>query len=186
MDFFTILLIAVALAMDAFAVSIANGLTMCPLHVKTAFVSSFLFGLFQACMPLLGWLLGSQFKGIIQPVDHWIAFGLLSFIGGKMIYESFFLEKEKSRILTVRVLLILAIATSIDAFAVGITFAVLHIAIIKPIIIIGIITFLLSFLGVWIGCTFGKNLSGKAEIAGGIILIGMGLKILVEHVYFTP
>ncbi len=186
MDSISILFIAVALAMDAFAVSIANGLTMCPLHFRTACISSFLFGLFQACMPLLGWFLGFQLKGFIQPVDHWIAFALLSFIGGKMIYEAFILEKENTRALTIKVLLVLAVATSIDAFAVGITFAVLHTAILKPVIIIGIVTFLLSFLGVWIGCTFGKNLSGKAEIAGGIILIGIGVKIVVEHIYFIP
>ncbi|RLG28888.1 hypothetical protein DRN98_08995, partial [Methanosarcinales archaeon] len=95
-------------------------------------------------------------------------------------------EKENTRALTIKVLLVLAVATSIDAFAVGITFAVLHTAILKPVIIIGIVTFLLSFLGVWIGCTFGKNLSGKAEIAGGIILIGIGVKIVVEHIYFIP
>lgn len=180
------LFIAVALAMDAFAVSIANGLTMCPLHVKTAFISSLLFGLFQAGMPVLGWLLGYQFNEMIQPIDHWIAFGLLGFIGSKMIYEAFLLEKEKAKALTIKVLLVLAVATSIDAFAVGVTFAVLHTAIVIPVIIIGIITFILSYLGVWIGCTFGKNLSGKAEIIGGIILIGMGIKIVIEHVHVTP
>ncbi len=186
MDITTILLIALALAMDAFAVSIANGLTMCPLHVRTAFISSFLFGQVQAGLPPLGYLLGYQFKELIQPVDHWIAFGLLGFIGGKMIYEAFLLEKEKEKILTIRVLLVLAVATSIDAFAVGITFAVLHTAIVIPVIIIGVITFILSFFGVWIGCTFGKNLSGKAEIIGGIILICMGIKIVFEHSHGIP
>lgn len=185
MDFISIIFIAVALSMDAFAVSITNGLTMCPLHVRTAFLTALFFGSFQALMPILGWLAGYQFQGVIEPADHWIAFGLLSFIGGKMIYESFILEKETQKVITIRTLFILAIATSIDAFAVGITFVFLKIAILAPVLIIGIITFFISLLGVWIGCKFGKNLSGKAEILGGIILIALGIKIVVEHLFFS-
>lgn len=184
MDFVSIFFIAVALAMDAFAVSITNGIAMCTLRIRPALLIAFFFGAFQAIMPLLGWLAGFRLKELIVSTDHWIAFALLSFIGGKMIYEASVLEKKEVQLATIPTLFILAIATSIDAFAVGITFVFLNVNILMSVIIIGIVTFIISYLGVWIGCNAGKNLSGKAEIIGGIILIIIGLKILIEHLYF--
>ena len=184
MDLISIFFIAVALAMDAFAVSVTNGLAMCTLRIRSALLIALFFGAFQAIMPLLGWLAGFKFKEIIISVDHWVAFALLIFIGGKMIYEASVLEKKKMQVAAIPTLFILAIATSIDAFAVGITFVFLNVNILLPVIIIGIVTFIISYIGVWIGCNFGKNLSGKAEVIGGIILIIIGLKILIEHLYF--
>lgn len=184
MDVISLFFIAVALAMDAFAVSITNGIAMCSLRIRPALLIAFFFGTFQAIMPLLGWLAGYRLKNLIVAVDHWIAFILLSFIGGKMIYEAWFLEKKETPPATLPILFFLAIATSIDAFAVGITFVFLNVSILMPVIIIGIVTFIISYIGVWIGCNVGKNLSGKAEVIGGIILIIIGIKILIEHLYF--
>ena len=183
-DLVSIFFIAVALAMDAFAVSITNGIAMCTLRIRPALLIAFFFGAFQAIMPLLGWLAGFRLKNLIVSVDHWIAFALLSFIGGKMIYEATVLEKKEAQLATIQTLFLLAIATSIDAFAVGITFVFLNVNILMPVIIIGIVTFIISYAGVWIGCNVGKNLSGKAEIIGGIILIIIGTKILIEHLFF--
>ncbi len=141
------------------------------------------FGLFQAVMPLIGWLGGLSLKNFISGLDHWIAFGLLSFIGCKMIYESIKVESNVREInpLNVYVLLILAVTTSIDALAVGVSFAFLKISIVTPILVIGIITFFLSFIGVFIGDRFGHFFENKIEILGGLILIGIGIKILIEH-----
>ena len=184
MQLLQIAMIAVGLAMDAFAVSIVTGAAYRQLHIKHALRMSAFFGAFQAIMPLLGWLAGFRLKDLIVSIDHWIAFALLSFIGGKMIYEASILEKKEAQLATISTLFVLAIATSIDAFAVGITFVFLSVNILLPIIIIGIVTFIISYIGVWIGCNVGKNLSGKAEVIGGIILIIIGLKILIEHLYF--
>ncbi len=184
MDFVTILMIAVALAMDAFAVSITNGLAMCTLRIRYALLIALFFGSFQAVMPLLGWLAGLTLKNLIVSIDHWIAFALLSFIGGKMIYESAILKKEEAKLASIPTLFVLAIATSIDAFAVGITFVFLNVTIVMPILVIGTVTFIISLSGVILGCRAGKNMSGKAEIAGGIILVAIGLKILIEHLFF--
>lgn len=184
MDFITTFFIAVALAMDAFAVSITNGLSMCTLRIRRALLIALFFGAFQAIMPLLGWLSAFKFKELIVSVDHWVAFALLTLIGGKMIYEASVLKKKEMQVAAIPTLLILAIATSIDAFAVGITFVFLNVNILLPVIIIGIVTFIISYIGVWIGCNFGKNLSGKAEVIGGIILIIIGFKILIEHLFF--
>ena len=184
MGFISILFIAIALAMDAFAVSITNGFAMCTLRIRRALLIALFFGAFQAFMPLLGWFAGFKFKELIVSVDHWVAFALLAFIGGKMIYEALVLGKKELQIAAIPTLFILAIATSIDAFAVGITFVFLNVNILLPVIIIGIVTFIISYFGVCIGCKFGKNLSGKAEVIGGIILIIIGSKILIEHLCF--
>lgn len=169
--------------MDAFAVSLCRGLCMRKINYKHALIIAGLFGGFQAAMPLLGWLLGSQFEKYIVDIDHWIAFGLLLIIGGKMIWDVF--EKEEnskeSGDLNIKELLIMAVATSIDALAVGITFAFLGASIWVSISIIGAITFVLCFAGVIIGNKFGAKFKKKAQLAGGLVLILIGLKILLQH-----
>ena len=183
MDIFSISLIALGLAMDAFAVSITSGFAIKYIKIKNALMIAIFFGLFQAIMPLIGWLAGYTLKDFISGIDHWIAFGLLSIIGLKMIYESFKLESDKERVdpLNISVLFVLSIATSIDALAIGISLSFLNISIALPSIIIGIITFLLSFMGVYIGNKLGHFFEKKIEILGGIILIAIGIKILIEH-----
>lgn len=182
MDIFSISLIALGLAMDAFAVSITSGFAIKYIKIKNALMIAIFFGLFQAIMPVVGWLAGYTLKDFISGIDHWIAFGLLSIIGVKMIYESFKLsDKERVDPLNVSVLFVLSIATSIDALAVGISLSFLNISIALPSIIIGIITFLLSFMGVYIGNKLGHFFEKKIEILGGIILIAIGIKILIEH-----
>lgn len=185
--FIELLLMGIGLAMDAFAVSICKGLGMKKLNKKQALMIGLYFGGFQALMPFIGWLLGSQFQQYITSIDHWIAFVLLGFIGGKMIYEA---VKEWNEEDTVEVtdapldhknMVVLAIATSIDALAVGITFAFLGTPIIEAITIIGITTLIISFAGVCIGNYFGSKYKNKAELAGGLILVLLGLKILLEH-----
>ncbi|MBW1854764.1 MAG: manganese efflux pump MntP family protein [Thermodesulfobacteriota bacterium] len=182
MDIVSIVIIAVGLAMDAFAVSITSGITIKRLHINHALKIALFFGLFQAFMPIIGWLAGLSLRDYISAIDHWIAFGLLSFIGCKMIYESITVQSNKKEInpLNVYVLLVLSVATSIDALAVGISFAFLKVSIVTPVIIIGTVTFLLSYLGVYIGDRIGHFFENKIEIAGGILLIGIGIKILVE------
>lgn len=183
MNYITIIIIAIALAMDAFAVSITSGITINKLKIKNSFKIALFFGTFQALMPVLGWVAGISFRIFISGIDHWIAFGLLTFIGCKMIYESIKIETigyDKDP-LNIKILLLLSIATSIDALIVGTSFAFLKISIIEPIIIIWIITFLLSFFGVYLGNKLGHFFEGKIEIIGGIILICIGLKILLEH-----
>ena len=179
----TIVAIAFGLAMDAFAVSVASGLAIKKLKVRQALRIAFFFGVFQAVMPLIGWLAGLSLRELISEFDHWIAFGLLGFIGAKMIYESFKLQADKKQINPLRldVLLTLSLATSIDALAVGVTFAFLNVAIAWPIIIIGLITFATSFAGVFIGDKFGHIFESKIELAAGLVLIAIGLKILLEH-----
>jgi len=183
MDIITIMFIAVGLAMDAFAVSITSGITIKHLRIRNVFKIALFFGSFQAIMPLVGWLAGLSLKDFISGVDHWIAFGLLSLIGLKMIYESLKMDTNEKEInpLNIYVLLVLSVATSIDALAVGISFAFLDISIITPIIIIGIVTFLLSCLGTFVGDRVGHFFEKKIEIIGGLILIGIGIRILVEH-----
>lgn len=179
-------LMGVGLAMDAFAVSICKGLAMRKVNKKQALVIGLFFGGFQALMPFIGWLLGTSFEQYITSVDHWIAFGLLAYIGGKMIYEAIKPDEEDEigeldQPLDIKQMFILAIATSIDALAVGITFAFLNYPVVPAITIIGITTFVISIGGVYIGNFFGTRYKKKAEIAGGIILILIGLKILLEH-----
>ena len=181
-----LLLTAIALSMDAFAVSVCKGLGMRRMRYDQALVISLYFGVFQALMPLIGWLLGTSFSRYIQAFDHWIAFVLLAFLGGKMLWDVFH-EKEDGeqesaeRRLDHRELFMLAIATSIDALAVGIAFACLDVNIWSSISIIGVTTLVISFAGVWIGNRFGNRFHKKAEIAGGLVLILIGVKILAEH-----
>lgn len=182
MNIIEILIIGIGLAMDAFAVSVCKGLSMKKMNWKSAIIIALYFGIFQAAMPVLGYFLGSTFSSVVESVDHWIAFVLLSIIGGNMIKESFDdeIEKRNDRV-DVKTMLLLAVATSIDALTVGITFAFLKVNIILAVAIIGIITFVLSVLGVKIGNKFGDKFQNKAELFGGIILILIGLKILLEH-----
>lgn len=182
MELFEIVVIGIGLAMDAFAVSICKGLSMKKIDWKKAIIVAVYFGIFQALMPVLGYFLGSTFSSFVQKVDHWIVFILLAIIGGNMIKESADDEEEKRNDkVDVKTMLLLAIATSIDALAVGVTFAFFEVDLILAILIIGIITFMLSFLGVIIGNKFGDKFQNKAEFIGGIILIIIGLKILLEH-----
>jgi manganese efflux pump family protein len=184
MDLFTIILIAVGLAMDAFAVSIAKGIVINHNRQKTALLLGGFFGGFQMLMPAIGWLVGLSFKEIIMGVDHWIAFGLLAFIGLKMIYDSTKKEKENEETtLKLHTLLILAVATSIDALMVGLSFAFLQTPILEPIIAIGLITFLLSISGFYFGCGLGRIFGNKIKLIGGLILIAIGLKILLDHIF---
>lgn len=200
MGILSIVFIAVGLSMDAFAVSITNGIIIKDLKITHALKVALYFGTFQAIMPLLGWLAGFKFKDYIISVDHWIAFGLLSFIGGKMMREAWDSEDEESKTvegmcevavsnqdtvcenpLRMSRLIVLAIATSIDALAVGISFAFLSVSIIQSAALIGMITFAICFIGVYVGNKCGCLLKKKAELVGGFILICIGLKILFEH-----
>ena len=181
MHFAELLLIAVGLSMDAFAVSVCKGLSVKRLRPRHALLAGLYFGGFQFLMPLLGWLLGYRFEELITSVDHWIAFVLLSLIGGNMIRESFSEDEELNDDFGVKTMLLLAIATSIDALAVGITFAFLSVKILPAAGTIGLTTFLLSCAGIRIGRAFGARWKSGAERAGGLILILIGLKILLEH-----
>lgn len=173
--------------MDAFAVSICKGLSMRKVNKKQSLVIGLFFGGFQALMPFIGWVLGSQFEQYITSIDHWIAFILLGFIGGKMVVEAIREKDEAVEVgkmdppLDLKEMFILAIATSIDALAVGITFAFLQVPIVEAVSIIGITTFVISVIGVYVGNFFGNRYKKKAELAGGIILILIGVKILLEH-----
>lgn len=187
MDLFSLFTIAVGLSMDAFAVSICKGLAMQKISFKKALIVGLWFGGFQALMPFAGYLLGVQFESRISAVDHWIAFVLLLLIGGNMIRESFSKEEEKEDAsLDFKTMLLLAVATSIDALAVGVTFAFLRVSILPAISLIGCTTLLISMLGVRIGHVFGTRYKNKAELAGGIILILIGCKILLEHLGILP
>ena len=180
-----LLLIGIGLSMDAFAVSICKGLNMKKVNKVHCAVIALFFGGFQALMPLIGWALGKQFEFYITSIDHWIAFVLLALIGGNMVRES--RQKEEEEVekcepkLNIKELFLLAIATSIDALAVGITFAFLKVNIIPAIAIIGTTTFIISAIGVFVGNIFGSKYKDKAELAGGIILVLIGVKILLEH-----
>lgn len=178
-----IIAISIGLAMDAFSVSICKGLAMKKMNWKKAVIIGLYFGGFQALMPLIGYVLGVGFESKITQIDHWIAFILLLIIDGKMIIETLKNEDNTSYndSIGVKVMLILAIATSIDALAVGITLAFLNTNIVLPVFFIGIITFVLSIIGVKIGNIFGDKYEKKAELVGGVILILIGTKILLEH-----
>lgn len=176
-----LILIAVGLAMDAFAVSVCKGLSMSKMEWKKAVVIGLYFGGFQALMPLIGYILGVGFEDKIKSIDHWIAFILLVFIGINMIKESFETKEESNDKIDFKTMIILSIATSIDALAVGVTFAFLNVNILLAISLIGIITFITSMFGVKIGNVFGDKYETKAELAGGFILIFLGAKILLEH-----
>ena len=163
MTYIELFVIAVGLSMDAFAVSICKGLSVRKLKPRHAVICGAYFGGFQALMPVIGWLLGRQFEVLIKSIDHWIAFALLVLIGANMIRE--------------------AVATSIDALAVGVTFAFLDVEIVPAVSMIGVTTFVLSAIGVKIGNVFGAKYKSKAELVGGIVLVAMGIKILIEHLF---
>lgn len=189
MSLFELFLIAVGLSMDAFAVAVCKGLDMKRVNYRHSFVIALFFGFFQALMPLLGWLLGTRFGPYITGADHWVAFVLLALIGGKMIYEALHEDQEdfgkSGDRLELKELFILSVATSIDALAVGITFAILpDTNIWSSVILIGVTTFVLSFLGVVIGNRFGAKYQKRAELFGGVVLVLIGLKILLEHLGF--
>ena len=197
-----LLLISVGLSMDAFAVAVCKGLGMRSINYRHALTIALFFGVFQALMPLVGWALGSQFASLVTPVDHWIAFGLLALIGGKMLWDALHegdaegtgpssegtsrglqTDRSQGERLDLRELTMLAVATSIDALAVGISFAFLDIDIWVAISLIGVTTFALSFAGVAIGNRFGARYEKGAAMVGGTVLICIGLKILVEHLF---
>lgn len=184
MDIITLILIAVGLAMDAFAVSIASSIIIGNVNRHHIFRLSFHFGLFQAMMPVIGWLAGRTVHEYIAGVDHWIAFVLLGFIGGKAIYESFRddeVGQERGDPSKGFSLVLLSTATSIDALAIGLSFAVLNVTIWYPSLIIGVITGALSLIGVLLGSRLGRRFGKRMEIIGGLVLIGIGIKILVDH-----
>ncbi len=183
MDFLSLFLLAVGLSMDAFAVSICKGLALKKIQFKHALIVGLWFGGFQALMPVIGYFLGAQFKDAIAAYDHWIAFGLLILIGGNMIREAVFDkdEPETDSALSFRSMLVLAVATSIDALAVGVTFAFLDVNIWTSVALIGVTTCILSMIGVKVGSVFGAKYEKKAEFIGGVILILLGVKILLEH-----
>ena len=177
-------ILAVGLSMDAFAVSVCKGLATKNINVKQMVLAGVWFGGFQALMPVIGYLLGQAFAGAIKKYDHWVAFVLLVFIGGNMIREAFSDgdgSNESNDSFGAKTMLIMAVATSIDALAVGVTFAFLQVNIFAAVAMIGMTTFMLSFVGVKVGNVFGAKYEKKAELSGGIILILIGLKILLEH-----
>ena len=182
MTFIELLLIAIGLSMDAFSVSICKGLTTKKFSWRMALVCGLWFGFFQALMPIIGYFLGAQFQEMIEAYDHWIAFGLLFLIGANMIREAVWgKEESQDGSLGFKTMLLLAIATSIDALAVGVSFACIRVKLWSSVIVIGLTTFAFSVLGVKIGNVFGSKYEKSAEIFGGIILILIGLKILLEH-----
>jgi len=182
-----IFIIAIGLAMDCFAVSLSCSISSPDLKKQDSLKIAFFFGLFQGGMPILGWLLGKSFYDSVSSIDHWIAFSILTIIGIKMIIEALKEDNEKRNIniKLLKVILLLSIATSIDAFVVGMSFAFLQVNILIAAISIGAITFLIAVFGVFLGKKFGQLIKSKwAEIAGGIILIGIGVKTLIQHLYF--
>ncbi|MCI8469027.1 MAG: manganese efflux pump [Eggerthellaceae bacterium] len=187
MGILELFVIGLGLSMDAFAVAVCKGLCMRRVNWGHALVIALFFGGFQALMPLIGWALGTGFAAVIEPVDHWVAFGLLAFIGGKMLWDAFHEDDEapscpaEGEPLDLRELTLMAVATSIDALAVGVTFAFLGVSIWLAVAVIGVTTFALSFLGVAVGNQFGTRFERPATIAGGVVLILIGLKILLEH-----
>ena len=181
MDYIELLAIAVGLSMDAFAVAVSKGLSIRKLKFRYMVMTGLFFGGFQALMPLIGFFLGTQFENYLTSVDHWIIFALLSLIGVNMILESRNKDDKTDDSMNLKNMTILSLATSIDALAVGVTFAFLEADIFAAVSVIGIITFLLSMAGVGIGHAFGARLKSKAEAAGGVILILIGAHILLEH-----
>ncbi len=193
MGFVELFLLGVGLSMDAFAVAVCKGLGMRRVNYRHAAIIALFFGAFQGLMPLVGWLLGTQFESFVTPIDHWVAFVLLGGIGGKMLWDAFHEEKDDGEgcgcekageRLDLRELTLLAVATSIDALAVGITFAFLQVDIVPAVLTIGITTFVLSLVGVIVGNQFGSRFERPATIAGGVVLILLGVKILLEHLGF--
>lgn len=192
MSIVTIILVGLALSMDACAVSLATGVAMCKIRIRPALRMAFSFGFFQAIMPILGWSVGQKAVKLIEKYDHWVAFSLLFIVGIKMIYEALKKNEGEEKILrktykplTIPLLLTLSLATSIDAAAVGLSLSFLNVNIIEPAIIIGIITFCVSLSGIFLGCKIGDFFGSKIEIVGGIILVGIGIKILIEHIFLS-
>lgn len=188
MSFSTIAVLAIALAMDTFAVSVASGVTIKKLHLHHALRIAGLFGIVQAVMPVAGWSVGRFAAHFVRNYAHWVAFALLLFVGIKMIFEAYQIDDDKkgrSNPLNIYLLLTLAFATSIDAAVVGITMSFLNVAIIQPALIIGTITFCISLAGIYIGKKSGHLFENKIEIIGGIVLIGIGVKIVIDHFFFT-
>jgi putative Mn2+ efflux pump MntP len=196
MGFIELFFVGIGLSMDAFSVAVCKGLQMRRIRWGRTLTVAAFFGGFQALMPLIGWLLGKQFEQYITAVDHWIALGLLTFIGGKMILDVIREKKEKKgdceaakptcdEPFRIGELALMAVATSIDALAVGITFAFLQVNIWQAIAIIGVTTFFLSIVGVFIGNIFGAKYQQKATLAGGLVLLIIGTKILIEHLFFS-
>lgn len=186
MSFFTVVLIAVGLAMDAAAVAVSCGLSLQPLRFRPLLAMAALFGLFQTVMPLAGWLAGLSMRGLFSTYDHWLAFALLAFIGGRMVREacrarSCAPEETGKRFPGAARLLALGLATSIDALAVGFSFSLLNVSILGPVLLIGLVTFLLSLAAAWVGHRLGAFIAREAEIVGGLVLIGIGMKILIDH-----
>ena len=186
MDFPTIFVIAIGLAMDCLAVSVSSGCAIRNLRIGHALQIALFFGFFQALMPIIGWLAGLTLRDLVMEVDHWMAFLLLGAIGSKMIYEAqkLDLEKKGRDPLNLYVLFMLSVATSIDALAVGVTFAFLNVSILLVVLIIGLVTFVISLIGVFVGDCMGHFFEKKMEVIGGFLLIGIGTKILIEHLFF--
>lgn len=182
MSILELFILAVGLSMDAFAVSVCKGLSLGKIKPKHMCIAGAWFGVFQALMPLIGYFLGSFFAEMIEKYDHWVAFVLLAIIGGNMIKESFDKDEKVDSSMDVKSMLLLAIATSIDALAVGVTFAFLQVQIVPAVSFIGVITFIFSAVGVKIGSLFGTKYKSKAELFGGIVLVLIGIKILLEGI----
>jgi manganese efflux pump family protein len=184
MELLSVITIAVGLAMDTFAVSIVTGAAYKQLHIRHALRMAGFFGGFQAFMPVVGYLAGLTVRQYVSNYDHWIAFGILAAVGFKMIYESFKIQEEKNTPdpSSLMVVLVLAVATSIDALAVGVTISLITNAIALAVIIIGAVTFVMSFAGVYIGKRFGHFFEGGIEIVGGLVLIALGIKIVIQHI----
>lgn len=182
MSILDLFILAVGLSMDAFAVSVCKGLSLGKIKPKHMCIAGAWFGGFQALMPLIGYFLGSFFAEMIEKYDHWVAFVLLAIIGGNMIKESFDKDEKVDSSMDVKSMLLLAIATSIDALAVGVTFAFLQVQIVPAVSFIGVITFIFSAVGVKIGSLFGTKYKSKAELFGGIVLVLIGIKILLESI----
>ena len=184
MSILEVVLIAIGLAMDAFAVSICKGLSMKKMSWKKALIVGAYFGIFQGLMPVIGYFLGSTFESFVIQIDHWIAFVLLTLIGANMLKEAFGKDCDNCNdSVDFKTMVVLAVATSIDALAIGITFAFLQTNIVLSALIIGMITFVVCILGVKIGNKFGDKYERKAEVVGGLILIFIGIKILLEHLW---
>jgi putative Mn2+ efflux pump MntP len=185
MGFWTVFVIAVGLSMDAFAVSVANGCRIKRVTLRDALWSGWWFGGFQMLMPVLGWLGGLVLRDLIQSFGHWVAFGLLVFVGGKMLVEAVRGGKHEGEAerRSTRDMLVLAIATSIDALAVGLSLSILRVSIWWPALLIGLVTFAFSLTGTLLGCTIGKLVKGKAEIVGGLVLIVIGIRILLQGLH---
>lgn len=183
MNYLTIFILAIGLSFDSFAVSVTSGLSVPRIRFFEAVKMAFILAVFQGLMPVIGWIFGNSIKSIMAPVDHWIAFALLSLVGGKMVIESITSNEEKTinNPLHIKVILLLALATSIDALAVGFSFSIFLEKIFWAVFIIGAITFIASMTGIFIGKKTGPSIGKYAEIIGGIILFGIGCKILIEH-----